>query len=135
MESKDIDQIKKNLTHWLDSLTANSNKHIIAFPKSNASSPDFIDRASAQSEMEYTVNRIYRDGLNKHSILNALEKIDDGDYGICEVCEEKIPIKRLKAIPDARYCIACQTEIENDLIVAYNPKFLKRYSFIVESSL
>jgi DnaK suppressor protein len=118
MESKNIDQIRNILTQWLDSLTTNSNKNIIAFPKSNATSPDPIDRASAQSEMDYTVNKIYRDGLNKDNILNALKKIDDGDYGICEACEEKIPIKRLKAIPDARYCITCQSEFENDLIVA-----------------
>ncbi|WP_083455672.1 TraR/DksA family transcriptional regulator [Desulfosarcina cetonica] len=45
-------------------------------------------------------------------MLNALRKIDDGSYGYCEACEEEIPINRLKAIPDARYCISCQAQLE-----------------------
>jgi DnaK suppressor protein len=118
MDSKDIDQMRNLLTQWLENLTANSKANVIAFPKSPANFPDPIDRASAHSEMEYSFNKLCREGLNKKSILNALEKIEDGSYGICEECEEEIPINRLKAIPDARYCIACQTELENDLVMA-----------------
>ena len=62
--------------------------------------------------MEYTANRLNRDELNKDSIFKALEKIEEGSYGICESCEEEIPIKRLRAIPDAKFCIACQTQME-----------------------
>ena len=114
MESKDIDQIKNLLTQWLNNLTENSDANVIAFPKSNVNFADPIDRASAHSEMEYAFIKLCREGLNKDNILNALEKIEDGIYGVCEMCGEEIPIKRLKAIPDARCCIACQTELEQD---------------------
>ena len=114
MKSKDIDQIRNMLTQWLNNLTENSDAKVIAFPKSNANFPDPVDRASAHSEMEYSLNKFCREGLNKGNILNALGKIEDGSYGICEMCGEEIPIKRLKAIPDARCCIACQTELEQN---------------------
>jgi len=38
----------------------------------------------------------------------ALGKIKKGKYGICEKCGQKIPIKRLKAFPEAKTCIKCQ---------------------------
>ena len=77
-----------------------------------------LGKVSPQSEMDYSFHRLCRDGLNKDFILNALEKIDTGDYGVCEAFEEQTPLQGLKAIPDARYCIACQMELENAPIVA-----------------
>jgi DnaK suppressor protein len=45
-------------------------------------------------------------------IDNALDKIKNGTYGICEECEEKISEKRLEANPVARYCITCKRMME-----------------------
>jgi DnaK suppressor protein len=45
-------------------------------------------------------------------IDEALEKIDEGTYGLCEVCEEPIGIKRLELSPTARLCITHQEEAE-----------------------
>ena len=42
----------------------------------------------------------------------ALEKISRESYGICDQCEEKIPAKRLEAMPYARLCVSCQSEAE-----------------------
>jgi len=42
----------------------------------------------------------------------AVQKIHNGEYGICEMCEEKISMHRLKAKPQARYCIICREIIE-----------------------
>ncbi|MBI5457636.1 TraR/DksA C4-type zinc finger protein [Candidatus Kaiserbacteria bacterium] len=41
-----------------------------------------------------------------HDVVDALEKIEQGMYGICEVGEEEIPLDRLEANPAARTCIA-----------------------------
>lgn len=46
------------------------------------------------------------------SINAALQKIDDGSYGSCEECGEDIGKERIKALPFARCCIRCQSEIE-----------------------
>lgn len=42
----------------------------------------------------------------------ALAKISTGEYGICEECEESIPVKRLLAIPSATMCVPCQEEAD-----------------------
>ena len=45
-------------------------------------------------------------------LKKALDAIDDGDYGLCEGCEEPIPFARLKLIPEATLCVACASSIE-----------------------
>ncbi len=45
-------------------------------------------------------------------IDDALRRIDEGKYGICENCGEEIPKERLEAIPYARLCVKCQAELE-----------------------
>jgi RNA polymerase-binding protein DksA len=50
-------------------------------------------------------------------IDEALERIENGKYGICEVNGEPIPKARLEAIPWARYCINCADLLEKGLLV------------------
>ena len=44
-------------------------------------------------------------------ISDALQRIETGHYGVCLECEEQISIKRLDAVPWARYCVTCQEAI------------------------
>lgn len=44
-------------------------------------------------------------------IDEALEKIEDGSYGVCEVCGKNIPKKRLNALPEATMCTDCRTKM------------------------
>lgn len=45
-------------------------------------------------------------------IEEALKRIDEGVFGICEVCEKSISSKRLEAVPYATLCIQCQSDQE-----------------------
>ena len=45
-------------------------------------------------------------------IDEALEAIEDGDYGLCEECAEPINEKRLQLMPFAKFCVRCQSELE-----------------------
>ncbi|MDD6055009.1 MAG: RNA polymerase-binding protein DksA [Helicobacter sp.] len=47
-------------------------------------------------------------------IESALEKLENGNYGICEMCDEEIALERLKAKPHARYCIVCREIVEKN---------------------
>ena len=47
-------------------------------------------------------------------IDEALRAIERGDYGLCQNCGAKIPIGRLRVMPDAKYCVPCQEELERD---------------------
>ena len=44
-------------------------------------------------------------------IYDALKKIDDGTYGLCEQCKKQIAEERLDIIPYARLCISCENEV------------------------
>jgi len=46
------------------------------------------------------------------AIEEALQKIDNGGYGICEDCDEDIPVGRLNVMPFALRCIECQEKYE-----------------------
>ena len=48
-------------------------------------------------------------------VEEALDRLDAGDYGICQACEEPIAEKRLRALPWARYCVTCQDVVGLEL--------------------
>jgi len=50
------------------------------------------------------------------NIDTALEKIEEGAFGVCELCAKKINKERLKAVPYAKLCIDCQREEEIDTV-------------------
>ena len=50
------------------------------------------------------------------NIDTALEKIEEGAFGVCELCAKKINKDRLKAVPYAKLCIDCQREEEVDVL-------------------
>lgn len=65
-----------------------------------------------QSHEEWIfLNRNSIDVMLLREIREALERIDDGEYGHCGECDEPISKKRLEAIPWARHCIECQEEL------------------------
>jgi len=45
-------------------------------------------------------------------ISEALQRLEDGTYGVCEGCEGLIEVPRLKALPFVRRCVRCQSELE-----------------------
>jgi DnaK suppressor protein len=114
MKSNDIYQMKDDLLQRLGNLTQNTSNVLEKWANTSDSIADELDKANLQSEMDYASSRLLREGLNMECILLALDKINDGTYGICEGCEEEISIDRLKAIPDAKYCFFCQTQLEKE---------------------
>lgn len=68
------------------------------------------DQVSIAHE-EFVSMRLNRmDYAKLRLIEEALDRIESGDYGICLECEEPITLKRLAALPWARYCIPCQEQ-------------------------
>ena len=75
-------------------------------------SGDIYDQASSERDRELGLLLGDREREKLHSIDEALLRIDDGEYGICEECEEEIPLGRLKAMPFARHCVKCKADLE-----------------------
>jgi DnaK suppressor protein len=57
------------------------------------------------------LNRNTLDVKLLREISDALRRISHGNYAVCLECEEPISVKRLEAVPWARYCVSCQEEI------------------------
>jgi DnaK suppressor protein len=73
---------------------------------------DMGDHATIDMEAAYA--HIFDERLRRRLQLieDALEALDNGDYGLCEECEEPINEKRLQLKPFARFCVRCQSELE-----------------------
>lgn len=69
-----------------------------------------MDALSAQAMTQATQQR-RRDTLQR--IQRALERIDNGDYGLCRDCDEPIAAQRLEFDPAALRCITCASRAEN----------------------
>lgn len=70
------------------------------------------DMASDNYDRELSLNIATGEQKIIYEIDEALKRIDEGGYGICLSCSKKIPVKRLKALPYAKYCIQCQSQEE-----------------------
>ena len=73
---------------------------------------DDIDFAAMESTREFTLRLRDRERILIRKIQEALRRIDEGEYGICENCGADISEKRLMARPVATWCIDCKTEAE-----------------------
>lgn len=74
--------------------------------------PDEVDLAATEWGQSMNLRLRDRELVLWKKINKALKKIEDGSYGICERCEEKISAKRLDARPVAELCIKCKEQIE-----------------------
>ena len=73
---------------------------------------DLLDQATLNHDRNITLLLLEKDNVKIDGFKDALERIREGTYGICEGCSEGISKKRLMAIPFARFCINCQRENE-----------------------
>ena len=63
-----------------------------------------------EREKNLTVQRTLKVSLRE--VNEALHKVDQGTYGLCETCGKPIAEKRLRALPGATHCIECQSRLE-----------------------
>ncbi len=74
--------------------------------------PDEMDLASSEYLQSFTFRLRGREKVFLGKIQKAIEKIDDGSFGVCDDCGEKISIKRLEARPETTLCIRCKEDQE-----------------------
>lgn len=70
------------------------------------------DQASDATELELSLERAETSSGRLREIDEALLRLEDGSYGLCESCGLPIALGRLEAIPYARLCLSCQSEEE-----------------------
>ncbi len=74
--------------------------------------PDPTDRAALEFNRNFMLRIKDRERKLVLKIDEALQRIEDGEYGVCEECEEPIGVERLKARPVTTLCIDCKAAQE-----------------------
>ncbi len=110
MTKTDLDKLKKVLERQLGDLRADFAKEM---PNMGAATlADVNDQATLESERSFELRIKDRERKLINKVQEALRKITDGTYGICESCGESIGVKRLMARPVTNLCINCKAEME-----------------------
>ena len=76
--------------------------------------PDEMDLAASEYIQSFEFRLRGREKSLLAKVDLALKKIEDGSFGICEVCDEPIGKKRLEARPETSLCIKCKEDQERD---------------------
>ncbi len=82
----------------------------------DAETPDPVDLAVRNYSKNVMLAVSENESKQLVLIDEALVRIEDEEYGICQNCEEEINPKRLAAIPWARYCLNCQELLEKGML-------------------
>ncbi len=109
---------KKEFTDLLNSrlsdLLTDANKTVSGMTSPVENYPDPTDRASMEAERNFELRIRDRERKLIGKIKDALDRLEDGSYGICDECGEDISEKRLKARPVTTLCIDCKKKQEKD---------------------
>ena len=110
---------KKRLTDlrdsYLNAIEGVANETIRMRPEDGANSAFGMHQADAGSDAydrDFALSLLGKEQDALYEINEALKRIEQGVYGICEMSAQKIPQERLEALPFTRYTVTCQERIE-----------------------
>jgi DnaK suppressor protein len=113
VEKKKLQFYKTLLNQQLKELIDEATKTVSDMTITEGEFPDPTDRASWESDRNFLLRIRERERRLITKITEALERIDEGTFGICERCGEEISDKRLEARPVTTLCINCKQEQED----------------------
>jgi DnaK suppressor protein len=112
-EPRDYEEFRQLLDNTIVDLLLKAKETVSSLTKEGEHSADPLDRATLDSVLENSLRFRERESRLIRKIRTALQKMDEGLYGICEACGDDIPLSRLRARPMTAYCIQCKTKMEN----------------------
>lgn len=108
MTERDLKEIKEKLLQMREEVIKNINETVERMSKTKREEGDTTDMASLEEANYMTFRLTSRDNKFLKKIEETLRRIENGTYGICEMCGEEIPLERLKARPVTNMCIKCK---------------------------
>ena len=108
---------KKHIQAKLDALTSDldnsrdslgSSKDGSGLSQDSVYSVHMADAGTDSYEREKGYHFMNRESDYYKYLMKALERIDDGTFGICTICEELIPEERMLEVPNATKCVQCK---------------------------
>jgi DnaK suppressor protein len=111
MDQKDIEFFRTLLNQRVNELRTEAGKTVEDMDE-DENFPDPSDRATMESNRNSVLRIRDRERKLIFKIQEALQRLDDGEFGVCEECGEEISIERLKARPVTTLCIECKSSQE-----------------------
>ena len=112
MNERQLEYFRRKLLDWKADLLEDSRDTIEALQDSTRNIPDVTDRASEETDRALELRTRDRQRKLVNKIDAALRRIDEGEYGYCEVTGEPISLKRLDARPIATMTLEAQERHE-----------------------
>jgi DnaK suppressor protein len=103
---------KEILTRRLNELLEEAEKTVAGMTDTEETFPDPTDRATLESDRNFLLRIRDRERKLIMKIREAMQRIDDESFGICESCGDDISIDRLQARPVTTLCIECKRKQE-----------------------
>jgi len=111
MTKNELNTFRKTLENKQSELENGSrNREALAIE----TSPDELDRIQHASNRDEAIGNLERSSSRMREVQAALQRLDQGTFGICNGCEENVSPKRLAAIPWAALCIVCQETADRE---------------------
>jgi len=106
---------RERIAGGLSHITENTLKKSLRDSSGDLSGYSFhmADVASDDYDRDFSLDRATEDQKLLYLVDEALKRVEDGTYGICNICGKPIPKKRLKAMPYAEACIHCLENKQN----------------------
>ncbi len=96
----------------LDSMRGVARDNLHAGSDTSAFGMHQADAGSDAYDRDFALSMLSKEQGSLYEIDAALKRIEDGSYGMCEICEKPIRHDRLEALPFTRYTVECQAELE-----------------------
>lgn len=109
MDKEKLEFFRGELQKKKEDILSEAGKTLSEMTDQTSNVPDPNDRATIESGRSFELRIRDRERKLLSKIDEAIARIDDGSYGICEECDEQIGMKRLEARPVTTLCIDCKT--------------------------
>lgn len=109
MSPEQEEHFRKLLMEWKRQLMEEVDRTVHHMQDEATNFPDPNDRATQESEFSLELRTRDRERKLIKKIDEALERLDEHEYGYCEACGVEIGVRRLEARPTATLCIDCKT--------------------------
>lgn len=109
MDKEQLELFRTQLLLKKQEILTDAGKTMSEMTDQTTNVPDPNDRATLESGRSFELRIRDRERRLLSKIDEAIVRIDDGTYGVCEDCSEEIGLKRLEARPVTTLCIDCKT--------------------------
>ena len=117
MEKKKADYYKKRLVMTQEELLrVVTNSERDGREADEEATQDIADKAANSYTKEFLFHQSDENRRLLQLIVEALDRLKTGTYGLCVSCQEEVQVKRLEAVPWARHCIECQEKQDQGLL-------------------